>query len=176
MLTAVYNTNSEKRTIEEKPNLFKVKCVNGSVKQRKKCSGYCDYYMHRGYLTEELENEHQCHDKNCYYYYTLNEINYKGKFSIKKQINSWKKEKEDYINNLLFIIQKSIRKFDGIKITKITDITNEYITLECITIFNPNLKPIKAKIEKVTGKTINLVTIPHTLEESAEAIYGIKIW
>ena len=53
---------------------------------------------------------------------------------------------------------------------------NESITLECITIFNPNLRPIKAKIEKVTGKTINLVTIPHTLEESAEAIYGIKIW
>ena len=37
MLTAIYNTNSEKRTIEEKPNLFKVKCVNGSIKKRKIC-------------------------------------------------------------------------------------------------------------------------------------------
>lgn len=58
------------REIEEKTiKNFNLRCIDGSVHGCGKCVGYCSYDRHAGFLTPEMQKEHQCIEKGCYYYY-----------------------------------------------------------------------------------------------------------
>ena len=40
-------------------------CIDGSVTGRNRCTGYCNYAEHRGFLTATLTAERRCVERNC---------------------------------------------------------------------------------------------------------------
>ncbi len=42
-------------------------CIDGSVTGKNRCTGYCNYAGHRGFLTAALTAQHRCVEKNCVY-------------------------------------------------------------------------------------------------------------
>lgn len=54
----------EKKTIKN----FNLRCIDGSVHGCGRCVGYCSYDGHAGFLTPELQKEHSCLQKECYYH------------------------------------------------------------------------------------------------------------
>ena len=44
------------------------RCIDGRFTGSNKCVGYCDCYLHRGYLTKELRKQHNCLVKECGHY------------------------------------------------------------------------------------------------------------
>ena len=44
------------------------RCIDGTVTGCGNCVGYCQYREHPGFLTENLRKEHDCINKQCYYY------------------------------------------------------------------------------------------------------------
>lgn len=55
----------EKRTIKN----YNLRCIDGSIHGCGKCVGYCCYDGHTGFLTAELQTEHQCIEKGCFYHH-----------------------------------------------------------------------------------------------------------
>lgn len=39
--------------------------INGKIKNKKFCAGYCDSGLHPGALTEKMIQQHQCNEKEC---------------------------------------------------------------------------------------------------------------
>lgn len=44
------------------------RCIDNSVTGKNRCTGYCNYAGHPGFLTEALTALHDCKTKNCVYY------------------------------------------------------------------------------------------------------------
>ncbi len=48
---------------------FNLRCIDGALRGRSKCVGFCAYECHPGFLTVQQEREHQCHEKGCFYHH-----------------------------------------------------------------------------------------------------------
>ncbi len=48
---------------------FNLRCMDGTLRGRSKCVGFCAYEQHPGFLTARQEREHQCHEKGCFYHH-----------------------------------------------------------------------------------------------------------
>lgn len=58
------------REIESKTaRNFNLRCIDGSIHGCGKCVGYCTYDGHSGFLTAQMQKEHQCIEKGCFYHY-----------------------------------------------------------------------------------------------------------
>ena len=44
------------------------RCIDGRMTGSGKCVGYCRYDGHPGFLTREQRKEHNCIQKECFYY------------------------------------------------------------------------------------------------------------
>jgi hypothetical protein len=42
--------------------------IDGRIRNKKYCAGYCNSLTHPGYLTDEMVCQHQCGDKECDYF------------------------------------------------------------------------------------------------------------
>lgn len=66
----VYSTETNLYDSLEKHNYSKYnrRCIDGRITGCGNCVGYCQYSEHPGYLTKELRKQHNCINKNCFYY------------------------------------------------------------------------------------------------------------
>lgn len=46
----------------------KVRCIDGITRRYKKCVGYCNNRIHKGFLTAKLYREHECFKRNCTFF------------------------------------------------------------------------------------------------------------
>ena len=42
-----------------------LKCMNGKYSASCKCTGFCTYEKHIGFITDKLMEEHCCEDRDC---------------------------------------------------------------------------------------------------------------
>ncbi len=48
---------------------FNLRCIDGALRGRSKCVGFCACEQHPGFLTARQEREHRCREKGCFYHY-----------------------------------------------------------------------------------------------------------
>lgn len=76
-----------------------VKCVDGIMRHYKNCIGFCNNYIHKGFLTTRLLREHKCLEKNCTFLDAKTNHPYflekKKKKQRKQHINEIKKKNKD---------------------------------------------------------------------------------
>lgn len=44
------------------------RCIDGKMTSSGNCVGFCRYYGHKGFLTEDLRKEHNCTRRGCDWY------------------------------------------------------------------------------------------------------------
>lgn len=70
MDSIIYKSLDNKYTSFEKnsPTKFTRRCIDNSITGCNKCVGYCEYRGHPGFLTRNLIRQHDCINKECYYF------------------------------------------------------------------------------------------------------------
>jgi hypothetical protein len=63
MLISVYADSPNVLAIELRGINYRY--INGRIKNKKFCAGYCDCSLHSGALTEKMIRQHQCNEKEC---------------------------------------------------------------------------------------------------------------
>ena len=54
--------------INRLPSKHVRRCIDGKTTSCSNCVGYCQYKGHPGFLTRKQRQNHNCLNKNCYYY------------------------------------------------------------------------------------------------------------
>ena len=54
--------------ISSRHSVHSRKSITGKYIGSSHCTGYCRFEGHSGFLTEKLEMQHHCHEKDCIYY------------------------------------------------------------------------------------------------------------
>lgn len=67
MLISVYKDSPDMLSKELRG--INCKYINGKMKNKKFCAGYCDCSLHPGALTEKMIKQHQCNEKECTRFY-----------------------------------------------------------------------------------------------------------
>lgn len=96
-------------------------CIDGRVTGCGKCVGYCQYIGHPGFLTKELRKQHNCINKNCYYYVS----------KPKREKTRIESRSGVYLNEINCVL----RPYEGMKVLGV-DETNEGLLLRYVTITN----------------------------------------
>lgn len=70
MITVKYSTEQNRYELYEKrsPSQYVRRCIDNTVTGSNKCTGYCQYSGHPGFLTYKHQKEHNCIEKQCFYY------------------------------------------------------------------------------------------------------------
>ena len=71
MLYLAFPKGSEKPAILDEEIRQKVRLINKRIVPRNKCTGYCDYSLHVGYLDDKLIQNHECVKNECNHLYYL---------------------------------------------------------------------------------------------------------
>lgn len=119
--------------IEESPEQ-NVKDIKGALTNKNKCKGFCNYNVHRGYLSFEDEVIHRCIEKECVYYYDFmseeNEIKKDKIKNIQTQRKVHQRELEEIKTRL------NSMNIDGFKIMKVEPKHSDIFTAEYIAMGN----------------------------------------
>lgn len=67
MLRSLYQDSTY--YLKNMDNGYNLKFIDGKIRNAKSSSGYCNWYGHRGHLTEKQECQHKCHSKSCIFYF-----------------------------------------------------------------------------------------------------------
>lgn len=86
----------------QKSGETKVKCIDGNWRYYKNCIGYCNYCIHKGFLTVKLYDKHKCFEKNCPYFDGKENHPY---ILMKKEKRNAKERKKEIRNNEREIIK-----------------------------------------------------------------------
>ena len=63
MLISVYTDCPD--TLSRELRGINCRYINGKIKNKKFCAGYCNSGLHPGALTEKMIQRHQCNEKEC---------------------------------------------------------------------------------------------------------------
>lgn len=117
--------------IEESPGQ-NVKDIKGALINKNKCKGFCNYNVHRGYLSFEDEKLHRCIEKECVYYYKFmseeKEIRKDEIRNIQTQRKVHQHELEEIKNRL------NSMNIDGFKVMTVKHMHSDIFTAEYIAI------------------------------------------
>lgn len=80
----------------------RVKYIDGNWRYFKKCVGYCNNNIHKGFLTPKLYDQHKCFEKNCSFFDGRENHPY---ILMKKEKQNAKKRKKETRNNEREIIK-----------------------------------------------------------------------
>ena len=66
----IYSTveNAYAEYEKRSPSAYTRKSITGKIVGSNKCVGYCMFYGHPGFLTKEQRAQHDCLNKECFYY------------------------------------------------------------------------------------------------------------
>ena len=66
----IYSAEDSLYTHYEKCSKSRInrRCIDGSITGCGNCVGYCQFKGHPGFLTQKQREEHDCINKQCFYY------------------------------------------------------------------------------------------------------------
>lgn len=140
------------------------KCINGKYTGCNKCVGYCQYEGHPGYLNEQLRRDHQCLEKNCFYY--LDKIK-----TSKSKEDSCSKYKDDFEKlTILDTIKDKYSSLEGIKFLKSVPNNNGY-TILYVTLSNAYpINNMQIEVSESIGRSIVFQKLDYDFDEIVNII------
>ena len=151
--------------IEETQDPKRCRCIDNKITSRSKCKGYCVCMKHPGYLTEKLIKKHQCMEKECHYFYMLEE-------ETEKATNKITHKFEDVEKKVVEKANKAIKAYEGIKIIKAERESKDSWKLYYVVIAKYDIKRISNLIKKSLDVNINLHKMDLSFDRCVDLIYG----
>lgn len=133
-------------------------CINGRVTGCGKCVGYCQYSGHPGFLTRDLRKQHDCINRNCYYY-------------VPKPLKE-KRQIENRRGTYLDTIACILHPYEGMKVLGV-DETDEGLLLRYITITNSySLEELTEKLKEKFECRIAWKKLDYSFDVCAKLLFA----
>lgn len=147
--------------IEEKSDPRRVRSIDNSYTSRSKCSGYCSYTMHPGYLKSTHITEHKCQEKECCFFYCLRANEKKPK----------KKPDEPIGNSFLPQIIEATKKFEGMRVIRVDAGDNNILNVKYVSIADYDFVDVIKRLSNTIGMEIQMHRLNLDYEKSAALIF-----
>lgn len=149
--------------------------INGQIKNKKFCRGYCNFNNHKGCLTEKMIKEHKCMEKACPFLFIpikCDECEQKQRKIKDKTLNRRKTANERYIQN---VCMKCLEEYENIKITRIDMDNSDYLKVRYVAVFGVDEEPIKSILESELHMNVRLCREKYDFSTCVEIVYGINV-
>lgn len=138
------------------------KTIDGRQVGCSKCVGFCQYDGHPGFLTAEQRDQHNCLQKNCYYY--VSKPAKEKKRSISKNITC----------NILSVANENIVQQEGIRFLNAVEYEYGKWHLEYVTITNEySLTSVQKLLEDTFNCEIVFSRKKYSYERCIQILFGI---
>lgn len=144
METSLYR-EIEKKTIRN----FNLRCIDGSIHGCGRCVGYCSYDGHAGFLTPEMQKEHRCMEKGCYYHYpkpAAPKKSYDANRALQKKI--------------LSIVQTATAAMEGLRVIRVALESDANCVVYYVAIAEYDVSSVENEISANTAHQIHMKQIP----------------
>lgn len=144
METSLYR-EVERETIRN----FNLRCIDGSLHGCGRCVGYCTYDGHAGFLTAELQGEHQCIEKGCFYH-----------FSKPKAQRNLRDNNKSLRRRILLTAQDATAAMEGLRVIRAAVEPDATCVVYYAAIAEYDVAPIVEAIAASTGCQVTMKQIP----------------
>lgn len=124
--------------------------IDGKMKNRKHCSGYCNFHMHRGFMNDKQIQQHRCYEKECDFFFTAIDEMYSEKKQKKREKKQEKKREEQLTQDILKKCNDLTSEFEGLRATSVKEENGTWI-IEYITICSVDLDAFENKLSEFIG-------------------------
>ena len=128
--------------------------IDGSIRNRKFCAGFCNFENHRGCLNEKMMKTHKCHEKQCVHLFSdaldVEICNRKTK-AHKKRIECCSADE------IMKTCSSAVNPQEGLKIIKATSCNKNSLRLEYVAVCSVDEISIKQRIEKLTNCSVEMI-------------------
>lgn len=174
MLRAEFPCNEHPSFLSDKESAPQVHCINSRLIGRSKCTWFCNFDVHRGYLTEDLLKEHDCIKKSCIYLYrVIKEKNDRSK-DIRKKRAALKKQTEAKNSDILKRACTLSEDMDGLKIIRVESKGPYDIVVYFVAIGSFDLTQIVKQLESEFELYVAFVELEYDFDRVAEIIINGK--
>lgn len=135
------------------------RCIDNSVTGRNRCTGYCNYSGHPGFLTEGLSAVRNCEKKNCVYYAPRTD---RGVFCCP----NLSPEAE-----LLALAEEKTAKLEGLRLLRCEYKAGVY-TILYATVAAYDLSQLAAQLTKESGLPLRFSPLTCDFETARQLIFG----
>lgn len=134
----------ENKTIKN----FNLRCIDGSIHGCGKCVGYCSYDGHAGFLTAEMQKEHQCIAKGCFHH--------SPKPAAQKRLH----DNSSLQKRILSIAQAATMAMEGLRVIRVVVESNANCVVYYATIAEYDVSPVAKEITASTKCQATMKQIP----------------
>ena len=151
MLYLAFPKGNEKPAILDEEIRQKVRLINKRIVPRNKCTGYCDYSLHVGYLDDKLIQNHECIKNECNHLYYL-----KPKVKNKKRTIGTDKIPVMQSNEIKLLIEKV--KIEGFKVADVENTGMNQFVVEYISLGNIEEDKVVKKLKSaISSNEIDII-------------------
>ena len=144
METSLYR-EVERETIRN----FNLRCIDGSLHGCGRCMGYCAYDGHAGFLSAELQDEHQCIEKGCFYH--------SSKPKARRSLHDNRKLLQ---RRILLTAQDATAAMEGLCVIRVAIEPDAICVVYYAAIAQYDVAPIAEAIAASTGYQVTMKQIP----------------
>lgn len=85
-----------------------VKCIDGIRRSYKRCIGFCNNNIHRGFITKELIPKHKCLERKCIFFDAIEDHPYILKHQKQEQLKNIKKQNKKNAKKIVEFAEKML--------------------------------------------------------------------
>jgi len=134
--------------------------IDGTITGSNKCTAYCSYKHHAGFLTADLQAVKNCIDKNCIHYHS-------------KPRSYWKNEtvKVEY-NKIIDTAQMITKDMEGLKVVRAERDDNNNWVLYYVSIAGYLLDDVTEALRNKIGEHVEFQNLNYNFDIAAQLIFG----
>lgn len=171
MLVSVFYEN-EPIILDRELSGINCRFINGTVKNRKSCSGYCNYDEHRGCLTDKMIHQHKCIEKACTFFFKQMDCFDECEKNRRKAERKASRKLAVSTEKILAECSEVVKDYEGIKLTRARMQDDGVWEITYAAVCSVDHESMLSKLRNVVNDSINLVKGNYSFDTCVEIVYG----
>jgi|GEM_PF-2916215 len=173
MLVAVYSDNQYIVDEGRDGMGINARFIDGRVRNRKYCAGYCNSDSHPGYLTNEMVCQHQCGDKECCTFCCEVDFDKEERKSTIKASKRFEKEKNAEREEVLEKCNSIAGEYEGLRMVEASKAGISTWTIKYAAICSVDIESLKREVERAIDSEVKLIPGNYDFDRAAELVFGV---
>lgn len=173
MLVAIYSDN-QYIVDDDKDSLgINARFIDGRIRNKKYCAGYCNSDSHPGYLTDEMICQHQCGEKECHTFCCSVDFEKEVKRSKIKESKRFEQQARREKDNVMQLCCSIASRYDGVGVAEVSKERSDAWIVKYASICSFDLAAFKRDVEKALNQGVMLVDGEYDFDRAQRLVYGI---
>jgi len=173
MLVTVFS--SETHIIEDSRAAkgINARFIDGRIRNKKYCAGYCNSRMHPGYLTDEMVCQHQCGDKECDYFCCDVDLEREMERSRIKAGRRMERERRVEREAALEACCSVAAGYEGVGIADVNKAAAGGWIVKYAAICSFDAAELRRELKKALNSPVEMICGNYSFDAAAELVFGI---